>query len=473
MPESYFFYDLETSGLNPRQARIMQFAGQRTDADLKLIGQPYNCLIKLTNDCLPSPQAIMLTGITPQMTLTDGLSEAEFGKLFNDQISTPGTTFVGYNNVRFDDEFIRFTNYRNFYDPYQWHYKDGRKRWDLLDVIRMTRALRPKGINWPTGDDNVPTNKLTDITGANKITHKNAHDAMADVLALIEVAKLIKLRQPKLFSYLSTNMPDKTMLTQLLHHNQPLVYTFGGYLANPQKTTAVIFLANLEDGGILVYDLRQDPDIFGKLSVENMKRVINRENEAIISPIFVIKPNKCPALAPLSVLDELSELNIDLKKSIIDKHLANFRARSQDLSQKVLKIFSDLYSTRDFDSDSVDSQLYDKLFDRSDSAKLAKIRDTQPSQLLPKDHIFSDDRLNKLIFLYKARNYPKSLNPEEVTEYEHYRQKLLLDGGASSRLNKFSLELSNLEKDSSLTQDQTYLLEELKLYVESILPADI
>ena len=169
----------------------------------------------------------------------------------------------------------------------------------------------------------------------------------------------------------------------------------------------------------------------------------------------------------------MSELNIDLKKSIIDKHLANFRARSQDLSQKVLKIFSDLYSTRDFDSDSVDSQLYDKLFDRSDSAKLAKIRDTQPSQLLPKDHIFSDDRLNKLIFLYKARNYPKSLNPEEVTEYEHYRQKLLLDGGASSRLNKFSLELSNLEKDSSLTQDQTYLLEELKLYVESILPADI
>ena len=105
------------------------------------------------------------------MTLADGISEAEFTKIFNGEISTAGTTFVGYNNVRFDDEFIRYTNYRNFFDPYEWHYKDGRKRWDLLDVVRMSRALRPKGINWPVDQDKIPINRLTDITFANGIDH--------------------------------------------------------------------------------------------------------------------------------------------------------------------------------------------------------------------------------------------------------------------------------------------------------------
>ncbi|HUY53227.1 MAG TPA: exodeoxyribonuclease I [Candidatus Dormibacteraeota bacterium] len=473
MSESYFFYDLETSGLNPRESRIMQFAGQRTDYDLKLIGQPYNFLVKLANDSLPSPQAIMVTGITPQMTLSDGISEAEFLKIFNQQISVPGTTFVGYNNVRFDDEFIRFTNYRNFYDPYEWHYKDGRKRWDILDVIRMTRSLRPAGINWPTAEDDTPTNKLTDITGANNIAHQAAHDAMADVLALIEVAKLIKQQQPKLFNYLGTNMPNKNDIIKMLHDGEPLVYTFGGYQAHPQKTTAIVFLADFEDGGILVYDLRHDPKFFTDMSVDKLKAVINREDDTISTPFFVIKPNKCPALAPLSVLDEASEINIDLDQTTINKHLASFKKYDHQLSDVALKIFKQLYSDRNFDSDSVDSELYDNFFDRSDSAKLINIRDADPKLLSSNEHIFNDSRLNRLILLYKARNYPKYLNSEEITEYEGYRQKLLFAGGPNSRLSKFAAELVMLEKDSSLSQDQRYLLEELKLYAESILPSDL
>ncbi len=473
MSESYFFYDLETSGLNPKESRIMQFAGQRTDANLKSIGQPYNFLVKLANDSLPSPQAIMVTGITPQMTLADGISEAEFLKIFNQQISVPQTTFVGYNNVRFDDEFMRYTNYRNFYDPYEWHYKDDRKRWDLLDVIRMTRSLRPEGINWPTGDDNISTNKLTDITGANNIEHQAAHDAMSDVVALIEVAKLIKKHQPKLFSYLGANMPNKNSIVKLLHEGMPLVYTFGGYSAHPQKTTAIIYLADFEDGGILVYDLRQDPLVFADMSIDKLKAIINREDEATSTPFFVIKPNKCPALAPLSVLDESSELSIGLNKTTINQHLADLKKYDHELSTKALKIFNGIYSDRNFDSDSVDFELYDKFFDKSDSAKLTKIRDADPKLLSPSEHIFNDNRLNRLILLYKARNYPKYLNSEEMNEYEAYRQKLLFDGGPSSRLSKFVTELASLEKDSSLTQNQRYLLEEIKLYVESILPSDL
>ena len=140
-----FFYDLETSGLNPREDRIMQFAGQRTDMDLNLIGEPVNLLIKMTEDALPNPGAVMVTKITPQQTLADGMNESEFVRYVIEEVFTPGTVVVGYNTVRFDDEFMRAILWRNFYDPYEWEWKDNRSRWDMLDVVRLTRALRPEG----------------------------------------------------------------------------------------------------------------------------------------------------------------------------------------------------------------------------------------------------------------------------------------------------------------------------------------
>lgn len=157
---TFFFYDLETSGLNARSQRVMQFAGQRTDEQLNPIGEPVNLLVRLSDDVLPEPYAIVVTGITPQQTLTDGISEPEFCQFLTSEVFTPNTVALGYNSIRFDDEFIRHTLWRNFYDPYEWAWNDGRGRWDMLDIVRMTRALRPEGIEWPVDDKGKPVNKL-------------------------------------------------------------------------------------------------------------------------------------------------------------------------------------------------------------------------------------------------------------------------------------------------------------------------
>ena len=216
MAQTFFFYDLETSGLSAREDRIMQFAGQRTDMELNPIGEPYNLLVALSDDTLPSPDALMVTGITPQKTVDEGYSEAQFARILSDEIFTPGTIAVGFNNVRFDDEFVRHLLWRNFYDPYEWCWKDGRSRWDLLDVVRMTRALRPEGINWPVDENGEPTNRLELITRENGIAHENAHDALSDVDALIDVAKLIRDKQPQLFEYL-LKIRDKKQVAQLVN----------------------------------------------------------------------------------------------------------------------------------------------------------------------------------------------------------------------------------------------------------------
>ncbi|MCA9339265.1 exodeoxyribonuclease I, partial [Candidatus Saccharibacteria bacterium] len=202
MPKNFFFYDLETSGLDARYQRIMQFAGQRTDMNMQPIGEPINVLVRLSDDILPDPPAVLVTGITPQKTLEEGMSEAKFAKMLSEKVFTPDTITTGFNSVRFDDEFVRTTLWRNFYDPYEWSWKDGRSRWDLLDVVRMTRALRPEGIKWPVREDGKPTNRLELLSAENGLEHTHAHDALSDVEALIGMARLIKDKQPKLFEYL-------------------------------------------------------------------------------------------------------------------------------------------------------------------------------------------------------------------------------------------------------------------------------
>ena len=213
MAQTFFFYDLETSGLSARDDRVMQFAGRRTDMSLNPIGEPYNLLVALNDDTLPSPDALIVTGITPQKTVDEGYTEAQFCRILAEEIFTEDTIAVGFNNIRFDDEFVRHTLWRNFYDPYEWAWRDGRSRWDILDVVRMTRALRPEGINWPIDDKGAPTNRLELLTKENGIAHESAHDALSDVDALIAVTKLIKAKQPQLYSYLLTLRDKKAVQT--------------------------------------------------------------------------------------------------------------------------------------------------------------------------------------------------------------------------------------------------------------------
>jgi exodeoxyribonuclease-1 len=219
---TFYFFDLETSGFSCRDDRIMQFAGQRTDMDLKPVGEPDNILIRMTPDVLPQPDAVLVHGITPQQTITEGITEAEFAKYLTSQVCVKDTVMVGYNNLRFDNDFIRFTLWRNFHDAYEWSWKERCSTWDLLDVVRMTRALRPEGIQWPFAPDGKPSNRLEYMTAVNKLEHANAHDALSDVSAAIDIARLVKGKQPKLFSYLLEHR-GKNKIAPLVSSGRPLV----------------------------------------------------------------------------------------------------------------------------------------------------------------------------------------------------------------------------------------------------------
>jgi exodeoxyribonuclease-1 len=486
MAASFFFYDLETSGFSPSAARIMQFAGQRTDDQLNPIGEPVNVLVKLAADVLPEPDAIMLTGITPQSTITEGLTEPEFLEYFYKEVVTPNTTFLGFNTVRFDDEFMRFLHYRNFYDPYEWHWTNGCSRWDILDLVRMTRALRPDGIEWPVdADSGKPTNRLELLTKANGLNHDHAHDALSDVHATIAVAKLIRDKQPDLFKYL-LECRSKKQATALVTQGQPFVYTSGRYPSEQLHTTVTIMLTkHPQQDCALVYDLRYDPTPFFAMSPEQLieawRYKKDRAEDDPRLPVKTLKYNRCPAIAPLGVLkDEAAQQRIGLDLATVARNLEILKTNHQVFARKVLDALKIMdaerarlqATTAEPNDATVDGMLYDGFFGPNDKQTMSALRAANPTDITDLAAKLSDKRLQQLAPLYKARNYPQTLSSDERAAWEQHVSRQLFEGGSSSKLSKYFACLQELAA-GTLTSQQEYLLEELQLYGESVMPSDI
>ena len=204
---SIYWYDFETFGGDPRRDRASQFAGIRTDENLNIIGEPMVLFCKPAGDFLPNPMACLITGITPQKAISEGVNEAEFIYLIHEQFSSAGTCVAGFNSIRFDDEVTRQLLYRNFYDPYGREWQNGNTRWDILDMLRLAAATRPEGINWPKKEDGSHSFRLEALTKANGIEHADAHDALSDVLATIEIACWDFVKQHKQYAVLAPTLP--------------------------------------------------------------------------------------------------------------------------------------------------------------------------------------------------------------------------------------------------------------------------
>ncbi len=422
--QTFFFYDLETSGLDPRKHRIMQFAGQRTNMDLEPVGEPINILVKLSPEVLPDPPAIIITGITPQETLEHGIAERDAIDKIMQEAFKPDTIVVGFNNIRFDDEFIRYSAYRNFWDPYEWAYADGRSRWDMLDVVRLVRALRPEGITWPVDDNEDPINRLEHLASANGVTHLKAHDALSDVEALISITRLIREKQPRMYQYLLDGR-SKEAVGKLVNpaKPEPFIYSSGRYGKATNFTTVAYPIGHGDNKKVIVYDLRQDPTPYLKLSVEQLRAIRFAKWEERQNPDYIplpakeLTPNKCPAVAPYVTLraEDAKRLKIEPEQIIANLDIL----KKSDLSAKLQEIFS---SDKQFPKTTdVDAALYDGFVNaQADKSAMLQIRRAQVADLAVLRPDFVDSRLPELFIRYKGRNAPETLSTSEKGHWEAY-----------------------------------------------------
>jgi len=477
---SFYWHDYETFGVDPVHDRPSQFAGVRTDADLNIIEDPLVVYCKPADDYLPSPQACLITGITPQKALQDGYPEAEFIARINEAFSQPGTCAVGYNSLRFDDEVTRHTLYRNLRDPYGREWQNGNSRWDIIDMVRLTYALRPEGINWPKKEDGSPSFRLEELTVANGIAHEAAHDAMSDVLATIAVARLIKEKQPKLFDFVLKHK-DKHSARQMLDTAtlKPVFHISAKYPATRGCCALVAPVAEhpTNKNQVIVYDLREDPTDLINASPEQIReRVFTSQAElgegVSRFPLKGVQLNKCPVLAPANMLSTLSKerlAELELDGDVLRANLAKLR-NAPDLPARIAQAFDHQFDGSELTDP--DEQLYAGGFiSNTDREKLNWLI-SEPVETLGEQEIrFEDERLPEMLFRYRARNYPSTLDGEEMERWEQFRSQRLMSPKKGWRsLEAYGLELQKLAADPELSERNRQILEDLHLYGESIIP---
>ena len=472
---SLFFYDFETWGTDPKLDFPSQFAGIRTDNDLNIIGKPVNIYCQIPNDYLPQPQAALITGISPQQTLRDGLIEPHFVDHIMREFNQPNTCMLGYNSIRFDDEVTRFALYRNFHDPYAREWQNDNSRWDIIDMVRACYALRPEGIQWPMDENKAPSFKLEKLSAANNLEHLNAHDAMSDVYATIAIAKLIKDKQPKLYQYLF-DLRRKTAVAQLIDVNgmKPLVHISSKISSAHGCCTWILPIAwhPTNKNAVICLNLMLNPKPLYELTVDEIIEKLYQPNSALAEgeqrlPLKLIHINKCPVLAPAKTLTAENAARLKIDRALCLEHL-EWISHQEPLVKKLGEVYTQEQAHQKLDAEQA---LYSGgFFNKSDKQRMDWIRTSNPEQLAEISSTFDDPRLNTLLYRYRARHFPQTLSYKEQIRWQEFRRSKLADNDitASIKAEEFVIEIERLVQDNSADSNKVALLKSLYDYGASL-----
>ena len=470
MQDTLYWHDYETTGTDAARDRPVQFAGIRTDLEFNVLSESPVLYSKLSDDVLPVPEAMLVTGIGPSELESKGVTEDRFIGTILAEFSQPGTCVVGYNNLRFDDEFTRHTLYRNLRDPYAREWQSGNSRWDVIDLVRMCYALRPEGMEWPLNEAGLPSFRLEELTKANGISHEEAHDAMSDVRATIALSALVRRRQPRLFDFLFQLRKKQNVLSQLYPLGKaPIVHVSSMYSAARGCLAVVLPMAAHPNNtnGVIVYDLAVDPTSLIELNAEDIRHRLFTPQDQLTEgqeriPLKTIHVNRCPAVAPLNTLTgaNCERLEVDLELCLANMH--KLRSAS-GVVEKIQDVFDQVEFPQETDPDLM---LYrGGFFSSADRQLMDVIISSTPDELRNLNPEFHDKRLDEMTFRYRARNHPEYLSAEEKKDWDTYRRALWSGG---QKIGDYLERLESLRLEN-VRPDQADLLDDLKGWAEKLL----
>jgi exodeoxyribonuclease I len=475
MPQhTFFWHDYETFGRQPRRDRPAQFAGVRTDAELNEIGDELTLYCQPAPDFLPDPGSCLLTGILPQTALQHGVPEHAFAAAIEKALATSGTVGVGYNSIRFDDEVTRFLFWRNLIDPYAREWKNDCGRWDLLDTVRCAHALKPAGIEWPQHEDGRTSFRLEHLSAANGLAHEAAHDAMSDVRATIALARLVREKQPRLWDFCLALRDKDAVWKQIgIGEPRPFLHVSGMYPAERGGVALVWPLGAhpVNRNELIVWDLAHDPtELFDLDAAAIRQRMFTRQEELPEGitrlPIKTIHVNKSPVVIGkvepyIAALE--NRFGFDIAAAQANAAAA---ARHPPVSRERWAL---VFERGEREPRDVDEDLYGGFVPDDDRRTLDRLRALKPEALAAKQPAFSDHRLEELLFRYRARNHPHTLDDAEQARWQAHRSARLHEGaGGALTLAAYFNEIDALSEQAD--ERGQAILEALYDYAESIAP---
>lgn len=507
---TFYWYDYETFGLDVVRDRPVQFAGVRTTLDFQKVGEEANLLCRPSNDHLPSPESVAITGITPQYALAHGMPEREFAEKIWTELNQADTIVLGYNTGRFDDDVSRFLFWRNFLDPYSYQWKNGCSRWDIFPVVLALWALRPENFSWPTWESVADLAvseveqkrrlekgkaicfKLEYLTKANQIVHDHAHDALSDVYGTIALAQLIARSHPRFWKWAYDNRSKDKILNALQQGPVLWIESKFGQEHGFMRLVNIIGFNPSKRNEVYVWDCAEDPTSadFNLLSLTRedwdarlfptkaQKEKLKAEGVRPL-PVYRLTVNTSPFICgDLRVLrdERAKQFGIDITKA---QENATKLAAMLETLQGALISHAERHPYQC--PTEADYALYGTGFpSREDAERMRYVRcadEESFDEIGDKNLVqFESTLLNQLLERYRARNWPMTLSQQQKVAWDEHRYQLLtgkLDSETRT-FSKFFEEVKKAEeyiktiKHDALKSKKLQLLKETIMWVDDI-----
>ncbi|QTA91840.1 Exodeoxyribonuclease I [Desulfonema magnum] len=468
--KSYLFYDLETTGLNICFDQILQFAAIRTDMQFNEI-ERYSTFVQLRPDVVYSAQANITNRISVPDTM-NGICEFEAVTKIHTLFNQPNTISIGYNSFNFDDKFLRFSFHRNLLPVYTHQFKNGCYRMDMLPVVTMYYLFQNNVLKWPEINGK-PTLKLEHVSRENQLVTGQAHDALVDVEATIELAKILAKEQ-KMWNYLIgyfIKNEDKKRITNLPyffdHDGRKEIWGLmvGTNYGSEQKYQIPV----LYIGDSVPYS---NQTLWLRLDLPDLRETTT---ETIPEKTWVVRKKYGESnllLAPenrfLKNLDEERLACVEKNKNWFRKH--------DDILQDIIRYYREYEYPIIPDLD-VDAALYQMGFpDKTDESLCRDFHTASLSDKLKLADRFTNPEMKRLAIRIFCRNYP-SYTPKVFLEkferhlYDHIYddKKALIDyrGKPYGNFKDVLAEIMDIRENQNVDNKQKQLLNDLESYVKS------
>ena len=461
---NYVFYDFETCSSNVSYGQIIEAAAVLVNDDFQELDR-YEGRCRLNPGIIPEAMALIVNKSSVAMLKNTNLSHYQMIKQLMEKFNQwKNSVFFGYNSIDFDEEFLRRTLFKNLEYPYIT-VTNGNERGDLLGLARAAHLYYPDCIKTPISSKNNPLFKLEKLAPMNNIKHDKAHSAMGDVLATIEIAKLLSKKASNVWkaSLITTNK-DKCL--QIIKDEELFCTNFFYGKATPFVLT---YVCQHPWNYAFCFDLKADPSYYFKLSIQELKKEIFDTKPRVMR---TIKHKKHPIIMNASY-----GINFDSYKQLGLPKLrerAKMIRENKDFARKVNSILEeDIREKQELDSQLdvyAEESIYKKFPTNEDSAIMPEFHKVDWKDKFSILQKFKDERFQYFGKKILYEESPESLPKKEynIIHKEIASRVLSTNNEKWNTIPRTYSEIDTLRNKFKEDKEKLKALEDINSYVEEM-----
>ena len=333
----YVFYDLETTGKNKDWSQIIQFGAVCVDEQFKELDS-FEIKCRLKTGLVPEPEALLINNTSIKTLENTNLSHYDLTKNIKRKIENwSPAIFFGYNSISFDEEILRKTFFKTLFNAYVTQL-DGNKRGDILNVIRSFHNYDSSNLKTIINSQGNPSFKLEDLAKENQIEHK-AHDAMGDVLATIDLAKIVKKNDDEMWKQILSTC-NKKDVDNFLNLNKN--FSLNEFSFGKIKTFLVTNICNHPNYNYpQCYDLSIDPEPILSLSYQDLKKRMKEKPKFLKT----LGHNKHPSIFNNNYFFQINNFNKN-EKDLYENRSAQIKS-NKEFIERIKLILNEEYNDKE------------------------------------------------------------------------------------------------------------------------------